>query len=68
MLILNILTPNVIPRILSNHASKSVKVRVPQKKMTFQLPAQKSSVNGFLPNWERTFPSWKLCHILWQSV
>ena len=54
MLKLNIFTPKGtslrVPRILSHRESKSVK--------GFDLFAQKSPVNGFLPNLERTFPSW----------
>ena len=74
MLKLNILTPkrhilawfrafwaitrqNRSKGLISARASEK-KINKSHKKVTFHLFAQKSPVNGFLLNLERTFPSW----------
>jgi len=58
--------PCVIPRILSHHASKSVKGfdlwtclwKKVTRKWHFTYHCPEVGFNGFLPNLEQTFPSW----------
>jgi len=76
MLKLNILTPRGTSLRDSAHFEPSC-VKIGQRVWYLRVPQKKSqesdispicpevSVNGFLPNLERTFPSWQ---ILWQSI